>query len=65
MKKAKTRSNGAFERTRRALISSIVARAGGRATGRVIPFSNDDVPTFLRELDKFETRSSNVVLVVK
>ena len=31
---------------------------------KVIPFPNDDVPNYLRELDKFEERSRQTNLVV-
>ena len=65
MKTLRDRPAGSFERSRRALLTSMVARARGKATEQVIPFSNNDVPNFLRALDKFEARSRNVALVVK
>jgi hypothetical protein len=54
-----------FERRRRELLVKMSAKAGRRRIiKKVIPFRNDDVPKYLRELDKFEEKSRKACLMV-
>jgi hypothetical protein len=53
-----------FKQGRKALLLKMSARAGRRIIKKVIRFRNDDVPKYLRDLDKFETASRNATLVV-
>ncbi len=48
-----------FEQSRKALLTSMSARSRKPLIRKVIPFLNDDVPKYLRELDKFEQQSRN------
>jgi hypothetical protein len=43
-----------FKKGQRELLVKMSAKAGKRAIKKVIPFRNDDVPNYLRELNKFE-----------
>lgn len=36
-----------------------------KAESKVIPFTNDDVPKYLKRLDKFENRPSKRLIVIK
>jgi hypothetical protein len=60
MKKTKT----SFEQMRSALLAEMVARARGQVIKKVIPFRNDDVPRYLRKLNKFERRSRKANTIV-
>ena len=54
-----------FEQRRRSLLVKMSAKAGKRRIiKKMIPFRNDDVPTYLRQLDKFEEESRQANLVV-
>jgi hypothetical protein len=54
-----------FELSRKALLASMSARSRKPVIRKVIPFLNDDVPKYLRELDRFEQQSRNANLVVR
>jgi hypothetical protein len=53
-----------FEKRRRVLLNRMTSRAKGQTVEKVIRFQNDDVPQFLRSLDRFEKESRKVRLVV-
>ena len=53
-----------FEQSRKALLAQMSAHSRQPAIKKVIPFRNDDVPRYLRELDKFERHSRLANLVV-
>lgn len=53
-----------FEQSRKALLARMSAHAHHAVIKKVIPFRNDDVPRFFRELDKFERQSRSANLVV-
>lgn len=58
--------NLSFEQRRKELLVRMSAQAGKqKVIKKVIPFRNDDVPNFLRELDEFEEKSRQVDLVVR
>jgi len=52
------------EDERKELLVRMSARSRKRAIKKVIPFRNNDVPNYLRELDKFEEKSRQANLVV-
>ena len=52
------------EDERKELLARMSARSRKRAIKKVIPFRNNDVPNYLRELDKFEEKSRQANLVV-
>jgi hypothetical protein len=53
-----------FEQGRKKLLVEMSARSRKQPIKKVIPFRNDDVPNYLRELDKFEEKSRHTNLVV-
>jgi hypothetical protein len=53
-----------FEQGRQELLVKMSGRSRKRPIKKVIPFRNDDVPNYLRELDKFEEKSRQANLVV-
>jgi hypothetical protein len=53
-----------FEKSRRHLLTRMSATAG-RNVEKVITFRNEDVPKFLKQLDRFEIRSAKRRLVAK
>jgi hypothetical protein len=53
-----------FEQGRKELLVKMSARSKKQPIKKVIPFRNDDVPNYLRELDKFEEKSRRANLVV-
>ena len=53
-----------FEQGRKELLVKMSSRSRKPTIKKVIPFLNDDVPNYLRELDKFEERSRQASLVV-
>jgi hypothetical protein len=53
-----------FEQSRKALLARMSARSGRTVIRKIIPFRNDDVSRYLRELDKFERQSRSANLVV-
>ena len=46
------------------MLVKMSARSRKQPIKKVIPFRNDDVPNYLRELDKFEEKSRQVDLAV-
>lgn len=52
-----------FQRSRQALLSRMSAKANTQA--KVIHFRNNDVPQFLKNLDRFETQSRKKRLVAR
>ena len=53
-----------FEQGRKELLVKMSAKAGQQVIKKVIPFPNEDVPNYLRQLAKFEQASKKVNLVV-
>jgi hypothetical protein len=53
-----------FEQGRKKLLVEMSARSRKQPIKKVIPFRNDDVTNYLRELDKFEEKSRHANLVV-
>ena len=53
-----------FKKGQRELLVKMSAKAGKHAIKKVISFRNDDVPNYLRELNKFEAASRQAHLVV-
>ena len=53
-----------FKQGRKALLVKMSAKSRKQAIKKVIRFRNDDVPKYLRDLDKFEEASKNATLVV-
>jgi hypothetical protein len=53
-----------FEEGRKELLVKMSARSRKQAIKKVIPFRNNDVPNYLRELDRFEEKSRQANLVV-
>jgi hypothetical protein len=53
-----------FEQGRKELLVRMSSRSRKQPIKKVIPFRNDDVPNYLRELDKFEEKSRQVDLAV-
>ncbi len=60
-----SRSNMTFEHSRKALLTQMTSNAKGKAIEKIIHFTNDDVPKFLRDLDQFEKQSRKSRLIVK
>jgi len=52
-----------FEKKRAALLQRMAPKAQGQA--KVVHFANDDVPKFLKRLDRFESESRKSRLVAK
>jgi len=65
MPTVRAKAGVSFEQSRKALLVGLMARARGRATEKVIRFSNDDIPNFLHRLDKFEAMSRQTCVMVK
>ena len=57
--------NMTFKQSRKALLTQMTSKAKGKAIEKIIHFRNDDVPKFLRDLDKFEKQSRKSHLIVK
>lgn len=53
-----------FEQGRKELLVKMSARSRKQPIKKVISFRNDDVPNYLRELEKFEEQSRQSNLVV-
>jgi hypothetical protein len=65
MPTVKAKHSESFETSRKTLLVGLTASAKGKETEKVIHFSNNDVPSFLLKLDKFEARSRHTNLMVK
>lgn len=52
-----------FEKTKKNLIRRMTSKKGGKTV--IVEFKNDDVPTFLRNLDAFEKISKKCRVMVK
>lgn len=63
MKKFKVKMS--FEQSRKAILTQMTSNARGKTQERTIPFLNDDVPNFLRNLDSFEKQSRKNSITVK
>ena len=64
----KSKSAADFSKARAALVRNLCRNAvkrGEEVIERVIPFTNDDVPRFLEELDRFEKESAKSRIVAK
>jgi hypothetical protein len=60
----KPKKKDKFEETRKKLLAGLVSNSKGKVITKVIPFTNNDVPNFLRKLKKFEDRSRKISLMV-
>lgn len=47
------------------LLNAMTKAANGQVICKTIPFKNNDVPVFLKRLDKFEKQSRKCKLVIK
>jgi hypothetical protein len=54
-----------FEKTKKNLLKRMISRKSGKSVQQVVPFQNDDVPTFLRNLDEFEKQSKKSRVLVR
>lgn len=54
-----------FEERRKELLRRVIESSEGKVYSRPAIFLNNDVPEFLKELDEFERKSRETVLVVK
>lgn len=63
MKKIKVTMS--FEQSRKAILTQMTSNAKGKAQEKIIPFRNNDVPTFLKNLDDFEKQSRKNSITVK
>jgi hypothetical protein len=54
-----------FEKSRKVLLTQMTAKAKGEVKEAVIGFRNDDVPKFLRQLNKFEKQSRKSSITIK
>jgi len=54
-----------FEQGRKELLVKMSAKAGHQAIKKVIPFRNNDVPNYLRQLAKFGQISCQAMTQVK
>ncbi len=63
MKKIKVTMS--FEKSRKAILTQMTSDAKGKTQKKTIRFSNDDVPTFLKDLDGFEKQSRKNSITVK
>jgi len=52
-----------FENTKKKLIRRMISKKSGKTV--IVEFKNDDVPTFLRNLDEFERISKKCRVMVK
>lgn len=59
-----TTGQNSFEAKRQALANELSRRVASKVEKRV-PFSNEDVPRFLAELDKFESKGKSRDLRVR
>ena len=53
-----------FKQGRKALLVKMSAKSRKQAIKKVIRFRNDDVPKYLRKLDRFEQASKKATLTV-
>jgi len=54
-----------FEKTKKNLLKRMISKRSGKTVEQVVEFENDDVPTFLRNLDEFEKKSKKCRVMVK
>lgn len=54
-----------FEQSRRALLTKMSSKTGNQNTEKTIQFRNDDVPSFLQKLERFEKESRKARLVAR
>jgi len=54
-----------FEQKKKYLLKRMISKKSGKKVERVVQFPNDDVPTFLRNLDRFERSSVKSRVMVK
>jgi len=52
-----------FEKTKKNLLKRMTSKKSGKTV--IVEFKNDDVPTFLRNLDEFEKVSKKCRIMVK
>jgi len=54
-----------FEESQKALMTQMILAANGTVEKHEIRFCNEDVPTFLDALEKFESESRKTKIMVK
>jgi len=54
-----------FEQKKTHLLKRMISKKSGKKVERVVDFPNNDVPVFLRDLDKFERSSVRSRVMVK
>jgi hypothetical protein len=54
-----------FSQKRRALLHAATARSRGTGVARSVPFTNEDVPRFLRDLKRFVQESRKVRIAAR
>jgi len=54
-----------FEKIRKHLLKQMTSKSGKKKVGKVLHFPNEDVPTFLRNLNKFEEKSKKTSAMVR
>jgi len=62
---SKLKKEISFERNRKKLLRQMISDADEPVIEKVIRSRNDDVPKFLKALDKFESKSRKQKLMVK
>jgi len=54
-----------FEKIRKHLLKRMTSKSRDKKVGKVLSFPNEDVPTFLRNLDEFEEKSKKTSAMVR
>ena len=54
-----------FEQKKKYLLKRMISKKSGRKVVKIVDFPNNDVPAFLRDLDKFERSSVRSRIMVK
>ena len=54
----------ASDKQRKDLLANMCSKRRDKVLDKVIPFQNNDVPTFLSKLDRFEAESKKSRLVI-
>ena len=60
----KDKNQLSIEASRKALRSELKKKCKGETITKVIPFTNNDVPNYLKWLDRVETESRKTVIMV-
>jgi hypothetical protein len=54
-----------FAKIRKHLLKQMTSKSADKKTGKVLRFPNEDVPTFLRNLDEFEEKSKKSSAMIR